>query len=147
MACAETLESCLYARTMLISFLDGQFMDVQAAGRRMEFHLVTDCKSLFDHIHREGVPKTPSEKRLALDLAGIRQALREEAGHQWKRKYGEGSVRPDRPLRAPLHWLTTDKQLADVLTKRMRAGDWWAQMREGRLRLPFKTGSDEQTMV
>ena len=32
MACAETLESCLYARTMLISFLDGQFMDVQAAG-------------------------------------------------------------------------------------------------------------------
>ena len=47
------------------------------AAQFMEMHLFTDCKSLYDHIQKEGAPKPPSEKRLALDLAAIRQALRE----------------------------------------------------------------------
>ena len=139
MACAEAAEGCIYARSLLLTFLHGRLVGSDEAGSFMEYHLVTDCKSLFDHIHREGVPKPPSEKRLALDLAGIRQALREEAQHQWDRRYGRGNpVRPDRPLRAPLHWLTTDRQLADILTKRMRGNVWWDQVRGGRLQLPFR---------
>ena len=37
-------------------------------------------KSLFDHLHRVGIPKAPSEKRLAIDLAGLRQTMMREAG-------------------------------------------------------------------
>ena len=31
-------------------------------------HLVTDFKSLYDHIHREGTPKAPSEKKAGTRL-------------------------------------------------------------------------------
>ena len=75
----------------------------------MEMHLCTDCKSLFDHVHREGVPKPPSERRLAIDLAAIKQSLRQEGAHQWKKGYGSGNPRPDRPFKVPLHWLPTER--------------------------------------
>ena len=51
----------------------------------MDIHLCTDCKSLYDHLHKAGTPKPPTERRLALDLAAIRQSLMVEAKHQWKR--------------------------------------------------------------
>ena len=34
-----------------------------------QIRCITDCKSLYDHLHREGVPRVPSDKRLAIDLA------------------------------------------------------------------------------
>ena len=48
-------------------------------------------------------------------------------------------MRPDKPLKPPLHWLPTDQQWADVLTKKMNASNWWRALSEGRLRLPFAT--------
>ena len=39
---------------------------------------VTDCKSLFDSVHRVGGPRAPSEKRLLVDLAGLRQMIKEK---------------------------------------------------------------------
>lgn len=133
------METAIFVRGLLLSFLHGRLIENVEAGKFMEMHFFTDCKSLYDHIQKEGAPKPPSEKRLALDLAGIRQALRTETQEQWLRRFGEGAVRPDRPLKAPLHWLPTDRQLADVLTKKMTAGQWWDQVRDGFLSLPLKT--------
>eukprot|EP00435_Cladocopium_sp_Y103_P020889 s510_g5.t1 len=70
-----------------------------------------------------------ASQRLALDLAAIRQSLLVEAKHQWKKLYGDVSVRPDKPCKPPLHWVPTDKQLADVLTKKMKPEAWWAAIR------------------
>ena len=51
--------------------------------------------------------------------------------------YGDGSVRPDKPCKPPLHWVPTDKQLADILAKKMRADAWRAAVSSGSLVLPF----------
>ena len=109
----------------------------KTAGERLPMHLFTDCKSLYDHLHREGVPRPPSEKRLAIELAAIRQALTVEGRHQWKEKHGSGEVRPDRPLKVPIHWLPTDKQWADILTKKMTSTLWWQSIGEALLSFPF----------
>ena len=119
MACGEAMEAALYLRCLLLSFQQGRLVPEAEAGEFQEMHLCTDCKSLYDHLHREGVPKAPTERRLAIDLAAIRQSLKTEAIHQWKRRYGIGAVRPDKPCKPPLHWVPTEEQLADVLTKKM----------------------------
>ena len=36
---------------------------------------LTDCRSLYDAIKREGGPRAPSEKRLLIDLSALRQLL------------------------------------------------------------------------
>ena len=138
MACAEAVETAILVRGLVLSFMHGRLFNNEEAAQFMEMHFFTDCKSLYDHIQKEGAPKPPSEKRLALDLAGIRQALREETREQWRRAYGSGDGRPDRPLKAPLHWLPTGRQLADVLTKKMAPGLWWAQIHKGFLSLPLR---------
>ena len=137
MACGEALETSLYLRSLLLSFLHGHLVFERDAGKYMDIHLCTDCKSLYDHLHKAGTPKPPTERRLALDLAAIRQSLMVEAKHQWKRLYGNGSVRPDKPCKPPLHWVPTDKQLADVLTKKMKPAAWWASVSDGSLILPL----------
>ena len=121
-----------------MSFLHGRLVSSEDAGKFMAIHLLTDCKSLYDHIHKDVVPKLPAEKRLALDLAAIRQEMHKEAMHQWKAKHGDGAIRPDKPCVPPLHWVPTTHQPADVLTKKMAAGAWWEYVREGLLRVPIK---------
>ena len=85
---------------------------------------MTDCKSLFDHLHREGVPRVPSDKRLAIDLAALRQAFSREAID----------------ARIPLYWLPTDFQLADILTKPKCSKTWWETI-NGLVELPFVRSS------
>lgn len=70
----------------------------------------------------------PNGKRLAIDLAGIRQALL------------NGSPTPEKPLRPPLHWLPTGDQVADLLTKRLKAADWWCTVKRGFLESSSKRG-------
>ena len=141
MACGDALETALFLRGLLVSFRDGDLLSEKTAGERLPMHLFTDCKSLYDHLHREGVPRPPSEKRLAIELAAIRQALTVEGRHQWKEKHGSGEVRPDRPLKVPIHWLPTDKQWADILTKKMTSTLWWQSIGEALLSFPFTVPS------
>ena len=138
MACSEALEMSIYLRGLLLTLMYGQAVHGDNAGKIIPLHLITDCRGLFDHVHREGAPKAPSEKRLAIDLAGIRQALMVEAKHQWKAKHGDGTPTPEKPMRPPLHWLPTGEQLADLLTKRLKADVFWDVVRHGVLKLPFK---------
>ena len=141
MACGDALETCLYLRSLMLSFQHGRLIHEKDAGKYMDLHLCTDCKSLYDHLHKAGTPKPPTERRLALDLAAIRQSLYVEAKHQWRKIYGEGSVRPEKPRKPPLHWVPTDKQLADILTKKMKPDDWWKTVSSGLLILPFMVPS------
>ena len=142
MACSEALEGALFLRGLYISFVTGARVPDSQGGAHFDLHLVTDCRSLYDHIHREGIPRAPSEKRLAIDLAGLRQALMKEAEYQWRRENGEHfHPTPERPVRPPLHWLPTHEQLADLLTKRLKADEWWSRIENGWLSLPLKTNA------
>ena len=76
-------------------------------------------------------------KRLAIELAAIRQTLEVEAKHQWKKKYGKGEVRPDKPKKPPIHWLPTKQQWADIFTKKMTAAAWWEVIARAVMKFPL----------
>ena len=122
-ACCEGLEQGQYVRSVFMTLLRGPLQKVeQLEGQHLR--CFTDCRSLFDHLHRVGVPRTPTDKRLAIDLAAIRQILhRERIGN-----------------RLPLQWVPTEYQLADVLTKPMCPRRWWEQV-NGMFRIPFQSSS------
>jgi len=139
MACSEALEGALFLRGLFTSFGTGVRVPDHQGGAYHPLHLITDCRSLYDHIHREGIPRAPSEKRLAIDLAGLRQALVIEAEHQWRKKHGDPfKPTPETPLRPPLHWLPTQEQMADLLTKRLKPDEWWGRINQGWMSLPLK---------
>ncbi len=144
MACCEALEHSLYLRSLFISFSMGHLIKEEDCGAHAPIHCITDCKSLYDHLLREGTPKAPTEKRLAIDLAGLRQILMKEARHQFVMKYGANQEpTPSMPCRPPIHWIPTELQLADILTKELKSAEWWTTMEKGRLFLPFKKQRDQ----
>ena len=59
---------------------------------------LSDCRSLYDHLNRQGIPRVPSDKRLAVDLAALRQGLRAE-------KWGQN---------LPIGWIPGTLQRADI---------------------------------
>jgi len=106
------------------------------------FHCITDCKSLYDHIHREGTPKASADKRLVIDLAALRQVLAREGRLQWEKQYNLSSGDPvtlERPCSPPLHCLPAGEQLADILTKFMKAEAWWSCIKDGTVALPLRS--------
>lgn len=141
MACSDAVESGLFLRGLLVSMKLGYLVREEDCGRYIDFHCITDCKSLYDHVHREGAPKASADKRLAIDLAALRQILAREGRFQWEAQHGTSSqdlATPERPCRPPLHWLPTGEQLADILTKFMRADTWWSKILDGTVSLPLK---------
>ena len=106
MSCAEAWENCQLVRGIFAEILydnvDLRDVDPQV----MPIVPLTDCKSLYDNLQKEGAPKAPSEKRLALDLAAIRQMIaaepRESSDAAW-----------------PVWWIPTTMMAADGLTKVM----------------------------
>ena len=144
MACCEAVEHAVYLRSLFLSFASGCMVSEVCGGEKAPLHCITDCKSLFDHLHREGTPKAPSEKRLAIDLAGLRQILMREAKQQFISEHGPDlDPTPERPCRPPIHWVPTELQLADILTKELKSAEWWLTMAKGRLFLPFKKQRDQ----
>ena len=65
---------------------------------------VTDCRSLYDLLVKDGPLSATQEKRLAIDLVGLKEAASEFDPEQEK-------------LKEVFHWVATDHQLADHLTK------------------------------
>ena len=54
-ACSEAVEMGQYVRSFIETVLHGDLRRVEdLAGSKLR--CLTDCKSLFDHLHREGVP-------------------------------------------------------------------------------------------
>eukprot|EP00959_Pyramimonas_sp_CCMP1952_P373857 7829452-Pyramimonas_sp.AAC.1 len=69
-------------------------------------HPVTDCASLCDAIHKDGYSKLPSERRLLLDLVGLKESLEEEISNEF--------VTDDQRSQLPLFWVPTDQQEAHM---------------------------------
>ena len=63
--------------------------------------LVTDCKSLYDHLHSPSSPTSIEDRRTSIDVVIIRESCR--------------------AMKAFLRWVPTDRMLADAFTK--DAGD------------------------
>ena len=83
---------------------------------------MTDCKSLYDSVHRAGGPRAPSEKRLLVDLAALRQMVHQEVT-EWSPENRAAFGRS-------LKWIPTDRQLADGLTKLLSKGSWWSCLKD-----------------
>ena len=129
MSALEGIEEAMALRAMLNGAMNGTKHAVREVSSRelMPIVAVTDCKSVFDAVHRIGGPRAPSEKRLIIDLAGLRQIIHAEQ-EEW------GNVLP---MQKSLRWVPTDWQRADALTKvKTTVEDWWRQMEK--VRLPFQ---------
>eukprot|EP00435_Cladocopium_sp_Y103_P070748 s785_g36.t1 len=106
-------------------------VDPEAAGEdqaRELFPIVslTDCKSLYDNVHRIGGPRAPSEKRLVVDLTALRLMVAAE-DRRWATEL---------PGAKTFRWLPTTHQLADILTKVISdVRSWWQNVRL--IQLPF----------
>ena len=59
--------------------------------------LVTDCKSLYDHLHSPSSPTSIEDRRTSIDVVIIRESVKQ--------------------LQAFVRWVPTDRMLADGLTK------------------------------
>ena len=123
-ACAEGLETAQYIRSMFESIATGELVTVERA--KMPLLCLSDCRSLFDHLNKQGIPRVPTDKRLAVDLAAIRQGLRSEV---W------GSE-------LPIGWIPGVAQRADVLTKPQNPSGWWEACAE-KLLLPLALGQEK----
>ncbi|OLP92925.1 Copia protein [Symbiodinium microadriaticum] len=120
-ACAEGLETGQYIRSMLESLINGYLVVVEEA--RLPILCLSDCRSLYDHLNRQGIPRVPTDKRLAVDLAALRQALKSEA---WSSEL-------------PIGWIPGSVQKGDVLTKPQNPAGWWESLGQ-KLVLPLALG-------
>ncbi|CAE7245918.1 RE2 [Symbiodinium sp. CCMP2592] len=106
-ACVEGVEGAQYMRSFIETLMTGELVMVETAQARLL--CLSDCRSLFDHIHKQGIPRVPTDRRLAIDLAALRQSLKKE---RWASKL-------------PLGWVPSHLQHGDVLTKPGDPGVWW----------------------
>ena len=109
-ACVEGLETGQYMRSLYETLTTGKLVDVNEATTPVL--CLSDCRSLFDHLTKQGVPRVPSDKRLAVDLAALRQSLKGERIN--------GNL--------PIAWIPGETQLGDILTKPQNPASWWEKM-------------------
>ena len=95
-SCSEAMDSLNFLRGTLCEILEPQVVVKEYANKLHSIPgvCVTDCRSLYDCLHSERT--LLSDKRLSLEAAIIRQSLQENMS---------------------IHWLSTEQQLADCLTK------------------------------
>ena len=88
---------------ILAELIDGPFSVRQAADvlKRRSPILVTDCKSLYDHLASPSSPTAVEDRRTSIDITIIQESIRNGGMH--------------------VRWVPTDRMLADSLTK--DAGD------------------------
>ena len=113
MACSTATETGEFIAKFLETILTGK---LARHSTRFGLRFLSDCRSLYDHLTRDGVPRVPTCKRLSIDLAGIRQDLK-SCGR--------------------IVWVPTGAQLADILTKPLRPDTWWETVKSP-LKLTFK---------
>lgn len=127
MASLEGWEDAIAFRAMLAGSLAAEPLCEDSVREVMPIVSITDCKSLFDSVHRVGGPKAPSEKRLMIDLAALRQLISAEAA-RWGCQFEDPRM---------MRWVPTNFQLADILTKvKTDVQSWWGMLRN--LHLPFQ---------
>lgn len=91
--------------------------------------LFTDCRSLEESVNQSGL-HTVGDKRLAIDLSGVRQQIWRCQGEETGDPLLTDHLPPSATTR--LSWINTEKMAADCLTKTMKpktltvvmAGQW-----------------------
>ena len=91
----------LYSRVLMQSLMDGEpcFADDWRKDLKIKGVLVTDARSLYDHLHKTG--SIPKERQTSLDLLAARELVED----------GIGEVK----------WVSALHMIADILTKDMKA--------------------------
>ena len=92
-----------WASLILAEAIDGPF-DVRTYERMLKVRtpvIVTDCKSLYDHLISVSSPTAVEDRRTSIDIVILRQSILR--------------------MQASIRWVPTDRMLADSLTK--NAGD------------------------
>ncbi len=127
MSCAEGMEAAIAWRGYLVELLypNVDLRDIDT--NLLPILTVTDCRSLYDTMHREGAAKAPSEKRLCVDLAALRQMYEHEVTDGDPLKVGT----------VPLVWVPTAEMLADPMTKVMKADALREVLDTGVLQIPI----------
>eukprot|EP00913_Durusdinium_trenchii_P008023 g7523.t1 len=107
MAMDAAVDSAIFAREFMAEILVEAYNPLQSGrlpSNFMPLEAVTDCRSLFDILVKDGPLSSTQEKRLAIDIGGLKETATE--------------VDPDgERLNEVFKWIDTNHQLADHLTK------------------------------
>ena len=92
---------------------------VVASMDEIDADFYTDCRSLEEHVCQPGL-HTVTDKRLAIDLSGIRQQVWRQLGEE----FGDPLLTDWLPKNGTtrLIWTSTDRMIADAMTKPMKPG-------------------------
>ena len=71
MACCEGMEAGVSVRAQLLAMWHRKLYPENEAAQIIPVHAVTDCRSLYDYVHRLGAPKATADRRLIIDLATL----------------------------------------------------------------------------
>ena len=133
-ALTSTVEACGHVRTQLYELQCGagdvKELNEKAATYGRPLHWITDCRSLNDNLSKPSSAKI-DDKRLALDLSGLRQELwMRRGGHP-----GDPLLTDQRPeaqsATDTLTWVGTAVMLSDALTKFMGTTELRGALSEG----------------
>ena len=125
MAMDAAVDSAIFAREFMAEILVEAYNPLQSGrlpSNFMPLEAVTDCRSLFDILVKDGPLSSTQEKRLAIDIGGLKETATE--------------VDPDgERLNEVFKWIDTNHQLADHLTKVKPGHLLRALLSEGRIAL------------
>ena len=114
MAMDASVDSAMFLRGLYAEVLLSKYSASSCGPLPADFlplKSITDCRSLFDLLTKEGTPSTTLERRLAIDIAALNQV---------------GEEFDEEDPRRTFVWVPTDHQVADHLTKRKP----WQQLRD-----------------
>jgi len=119
-ACTVGVGSGLFVRTLLAEVLHGRCqLPPEQEESRVALRVVTDCKSLYDNVQKEG--SVPACRWTAIFVAALREVL---------------SAGPGRDLmKAGLRWCPSREQQSDGLTKSGLSESMRSTMEESTIRL------------
>ena len=107
MAMDAAMDAGLFARELMAEVMIPSYVPLQAGrlpGEFLPVVAVTDCRSLYDLLVKDGPLSSTQEKRLAIDIGGLKESA------------GEFDPEQER-LAEVFHWVATESQVADHLTK------------------------------
>ena len=107
MAMDAAMDAGIYCREFLSEMLIKEYIPSHCGRLPRELFpviAVTDCRSLYDLLVKDGPVSTTQEKRLAIDIGGLKETAAEFDEEQEK-------------LSEIFRWIATDMQWADHLTK------------------------------
>ena len=129
------VDAAIYTRELFAEILIKDYVPSQCGRLPADFMpvvAVTDCRSLYDLLVKDGPVSSTQEKRLAIDIGGLKEAAAE---------FDEDQER----LNEIFRWIATDAQWADHLTKLKPAFMLREILSKGRLALKVDSTEDHQT--